>query len=82
MDKLPQVSGSGARMDQVYVTPRLQAMLTRAEGEAKRLKDDYVSIEHVLLAATDEKAFKEGVSRIPDPDKKFDPWGNLRQGGK
>jgi hypothetical protein len=33
-------------------------------------------------AKADEKAFKEGVSRIPDPDKKFDPWGNLRQGGK
>jgi hypothetical protein len=30
----------------------------------------------------DEKAFKEGVKRIPDPDKKFDPWGNLRQSGR
>src|SRR5580698_1653921 len=64
LDKLPQVSGSGARMDQVYVTPRLQALLTRAEAEAKRLKDEYVSVEHVLLAATDEKAFKDlGISR-------------------
>ena len=46
-------------MDQVYVTSRLQTLLTRAEAEAKRLKDDYVSVEHVLLAATDEKVFKD-----------------------
>ena len=46
-------------MDQIYVTTRLQTLLTRAESEAKRLKDEYVSVEHVLLAATDEKAFKD-----------------------
>src|SRR5580704_10868117 len=46
LDKLPRASG------QIYVTPRLQALLTKAEGEAKRLKDYDVSVEHVLLAAT------------------------------
>ena len=30
----------------------------------------------------DEKAFKEGINRIPPPEKKFDPWGNVRQGAK
>ena len=51
-------------MDQIYVTPRLQSLLTKAEGEAKRFKDDYVSVEHVLLAATDEKVFKDlGLTR-------------------
>ena len=30
----------------------------------------------------DEKAFKEGVNRIPPPEKKYDPWGTVRQGGK
>jgi ATP-dependent Clp protease ATP-binding subunit ClpB len=64
LDKLPRVSGSGASLDQIYVTSRLQSLLTRAEAEAKRLKDDYVSIEHVLLAATDEKPFKDlGITR-------------------
>jgi hypothetical protein len=28
----------------------------------------------------DEKAFKEGVSRIPTPEKKYDPWGVVRDG--
>ncbi len=59
LDKLPKVSGSGAGMDQIYVTARLQKLMTAAESEAKRLKDDYISVEHVMLAATDEKVFKE-----------------------
>ncbi len=64
LDKLPRVSGQAASLDQLYVTARLQSLLTRAEAEAKRLKDDYVSIEHVLLAATDEKPFKDlGITR-------------------
>src|ERR1700689_4869292 len=64
LDKLPRVSGGAVGVDQIYVTPRLQSLLAKAEAEAKRLKDDYVSVEHVLLAATDEKPFKDlGVTR-------------------
>ena len=64
LDKLPKVSGSGVAQDQIYITARLQKLMTAAENEAKRLKDEYVSIEHVILAATDEKAFKDlGITR-------------------
>jgi len=64
LDKLPKVSGSSAGLDQIYVTARLQKLMTAAENEAKRLKDEYVSIEHVILAATDEKVFKDlGITR-------------------
>jgi ATP-dependent Clp protease ATP-binding subunit ClpB len=64
LDKLPRVSGPSASMDQIYITPRLQQLLSRAEDEAKRLKDEYVSVEHVLLAATEERVFKDlGVTR-------------------
>ena len=64
LDKLPKVSGSSQAMDQIYITSRLQKLLSRAEDEAKNFKDDYVSVEHVLLAATDEKIFKElGLTR-------------------
>jgi ATP-dependent Clp protease ATP-binding subunit ClpB len=58
IDKFPKVSGS-VPMDQIYITSRLQNLLQSAEREAKRLKDEYISVEHVLLAATDEKAFKD-----------------------
>uniref|UniRef100_Q02BQ1 Chaperone protein ClpB n=1 Tax=Solibacter usitatus (strain Ellin6076) TaxID=234267 RepID=Q02BQ1_SOLUE len=55
LDRLPKVSGSAAGIDQIYVTPRLNKLLTQAEDEAKKLKDEYVSVEHVLLAAVDMK---------------------------
>jgi ATP-dependent Clp protease ATP-binding subunit ClpB len=55
IQKFPKVSGSGTNPDQVYVTNRLSQLLTRAEEQAKRLKDEYVSIEHLLLATADEQ---------------------------
>ncbi len=63
LDKLPKVSGSAPGVDQLYLTKRLQSLLDRAESEAKRLKDDYISVEHVLLAAANEKVFRDlGIS--------------------
>ena len=59
LDKLPRVSGSAPGVDQLYVTKRLQDLLDRAEKEAQHLKDDYISVEHVLLAATTEKVFRD-----------------------
>jgi ATP-dependent Clp protease ATP-binding subunit ClpB len=54
LERMPKVSGSGPGLDQIYVTQRLQKLYTRAEDEAKRLKDDYISVEHFLLAMADE----------------------------
>jgi ATP-dependent Clp protease ATP-binding subunit ClpB len=52
--RLPQVSGSGRTPGQVYITPRLDETLAAAETEAQHLKDEYVSVEHLLLALADE----------------------------
>src|SRR3954469_6083091 len=46
----PRVSGPGAAPGQVYVSRALSQVLDAAEQEAERLKDEYVSVEHVLLA--------------------------------
>jgi len=54
LSKLPKVSGSAGAADQVYITGRLRQILTKAQDEAKNLGDEYISIEHVLLAATDD----------------------------
>src|ERR1700724_1241233 len=54
VDRLPKVSGGSGGPDQVYVTTRLTKLLTQGEEEAKRLKDEFTSIEHVLLPATDD----------------------------
>jgi ATP-dependent Clp protease ATP-binding subunit ClpB len=54
IDRLPKVSGPAGAPGQVYITPRLQTVLTKAEDEAKRLKDEYISVEHVLLAISED----------------------------
>ncbi len=54
LDRLPKVSGPSGSPDSIYVTPRLQRLLADAEEEAKRLKDEYISIEHLLLAMTSD----------------------------
>ncbi len=54
IDRLPKVSGPMGTPDQIYITPRLQQLFVRAEDEAKRLKDEYVSVEHLLLAMTED----------------------------
>ncbi len=50
----PRSTGPGAAPGQVTVTQRLARMLDSAEQEAKRLKDEYVSTEHLVLAMVDE----------------------------
>ena len=51
IDKLPKVSTSSPTgMDQVYVTSRLTKVLADAEADAKRMKDEFVSVEHLLGA--------------------------------
>lgn len=47
LDKISKVSGGD---DQVYVAGRLNRLLASAEDEAKKLKDDFVSVEHLLIA--------------------------------
>jgi ATP-dependent Clp protease ATP-binding subunit ClpB len=54
LSKLPQVQGPGAAPGQIHLTPRLAQILTRAEDTMKELRDEFVSIEHVLLAMADE----------------------------
>jgi len=46
----PKVSGGGAESGKVYVTQALQKLIVAAEDAAKRMKDDYVSVEHFLMA--------------------------------
>ena len=65
LGKLPQVQGASGGPGQVHVTNRLSQVLTKAEDEKTSLKDDYLSVEHVLLAMVQEGGvFKKlGVTR-------------------
>jgi len=62
LDHLPKVSGSGAS-GEVGITQRLNKMLLRAQDEAKKLKDEYVSVEHLVLAMFGEEKDSD-ISRI------------------
>jgi len=57
MEKKPQVSGGGV---QRHITPALQSVMEKAFQEASRLKDDYVSVEHVLIAVAEDKKADAG----------------------
>ena len=63
--KFPQVQGSGAAPGQVHIANRLTHVLNRAEEEQKSLKDDFLSVEHVLLAMVQEGGIfkKLGITR-------------------
>jgi ATP-dependent Clp protease ATP-binding subunit ClpB len=47
---LPRLTGAGAESANVTVSPELTRLFTQADAEAKQLQDDYVSVEHLLLA--------------------------------
>ncbi|WP_447971340.1 ATP-dependent chaperone ClpB [Nitrospira sp. M1] len=54
MNKIPQVQGSAGGPGQIHLTPRIASVLARAEDEMKGLQDEYLSVEHVLLAMVEE----------------------------
>ncbi|MBQ6325440.1 MAG: type VI secretion system ATPase TssH, partial [Clostridia bacterium] len=49
IQRIPRVSGPGREMDRVYVSQSVDAALTEAEQQAEYMKDEYVSVEHILL---------------------------------
>ncbi len=52
--RVPQVQGPGAAPGQIHLTPRLGAVLTKAEDQMKELRDEFISVEHVVLAMVEE----------------------------
>src|SRR5437763_2758646 len=54
LDKLPRVTGPGGAPDRFYPSGRFTKLIDTAESEAKKLKDEYVSVEHLLLAAAED----------------------------
>ncbi len=59
LEKSPKVYGQYGFGNQVYVTPRTQRLVKRAEEEANRLGDQYVGVDHLLIALSGER---EGAS--------------------
>ena len=53
IDNLPAVTGSGRKADEVYVSQDVDRALREAEKEAAHMKDDFVSVEHLMLGLFD-----------------------------
>jgi len=66
LDRMPKVTGSGADSGSVYATRRFEEVFVKAEDEAKKFKDSFISVEHVMLGLIDIKS-----KEIADIFKKF-----------
>ncbi|MEY9944138.1 ATP-dependent chaperone ClpB [Kitasatospora sp. GAS1066B] len=64
--KRPRTTGPGAAPGQVTVTQRLARLLDTAEQEARRLKDEYVSTEHLVLALVEEGSATAAGRRLAE----------------
>ena len=54
VEGMPRVSGSGREVGKIYVSSDLDKAFAEAEAQAERMKDDYVSVEHLLLALVEK----------------------------
>ena len=50
IERIPKVSGPGREPDKVYISQSVDAALSEAEKQAAHMKDEYVSVEHIVLA--------------------------------
>ena len=49
IQRIPKVSGPGREADRVYVSQSVDAALTEAEQQAQYMKDEFISVEHILM---------------------------------
>ncbi|MEI6156933.1 MAG: AAA family ATPase, partial [Atribacterota bacterium] len=56
LERIPQVYFEQGQEAQIYITPRAKSVLDHAAEEAKRLKDSYVGVEHLLIAVVKEES--------------------------
>ena len=54
LSKLPRISGGSSEAGKVYITQRLNQLMVKAGDEATAMKDEYISVEHLILALLDE----------------------------
>ena len=50
IDKMPGVTGSGREAGKIYIAQDVDSVLAKAEGIADSMKDEYVSVEHLMIA--------------------------------
>ncbi|MEG1870015.1 MAG: Clp protease N-terminal domain-containing protein, partial [Oscillospiraceae bacterium] len=71
--KIPGVSGPGREPDKVYISQATDKILAEAEKQSTRMKDEYISVEHIFLAFFEKQttAIKEIFAKIGIEKNKF-----------
>lgn len=62
VDKLPKVSGSGIDPNRIYVSNDVEQALLEAETQAKLMKDEFISVEHIMLGILQKP--QDNIKRI------------------
>ncbi len=62
ISKFPKVSGGGYDPSRIYISPSLDKALSSAEKHAEKMKDDYISVEHILLGIMEHST--ENIKKI------------------
>ncbi|WP_027416769.1 ATP-dependent chaperone ClpB [Aneurinibacillus terranovensis] len=70
-ERKPRVTGPGREPGKIYISQSVNHVLIKAEDEARNMKDEYISVEHLFLAILDE-------SRKTILDKMFKTYGITR----
>jgi ATP-dependent Clp protease ATP-binding subunit ClpB len=83
LDTRPRISGTGYDPSKIFLTQRLGKLLVDAEKHAKRLKDEYVSVEHLLMAMLEDAKIGKLLQQFGITHDKFlkaltDVRGNQR----
>ncbi len=58
IDTIPGVTGSGREPDKIYISPECDKILSESEKNAERMKDDFVSVEHIMISVLDHPTSK------------------------
>ena len=66
VEALPHVGGVSREMDRIYISGELEHVLQEAENTAQRMKDEYVSVEHIFLAMLDYPGQLQPLFRLFD----------------
>ena len=54
VEKLPKMSGGGRENGKVYISAEVENTLVAAERTAEKMKDEFVSVEHIMIAVVDK----------------------------
>src|SRR5690606_29329266 len=60
LEEKPQVTGSGVEQGKIYISGILQRLFVTAGKEMKKFQDEYISVEHILLACLNTEGSKIG----------------------